>query len=66
MCLDRSAHDGCLSVGQGFFSWPGEKMWKYGCPRSPVWSDDGLEEERGENTSSVEYYEHTVDGRSGG
>ena len=37
------------------------EMWKYGCPKSQVWSDDGLEEERGEDTSSVEYYEHTVD-----
>ena len=29
--------------------------------QGPVWSDDGLEEERGEDTSSVEYYEHNVD-----
>ena len=36
-------------------------MWKYGCPKSPARSDDGLEEERGEDTSSVEYYEHNVD-----
>ena len=27
----------------------------------PVWSDDGLEEERGEDASSVEYCEHNVD-----
>ena len=26
-------------------------VWKCGCPKSPVWSDDGLEEERGEDTS---------------
>ena len=39
------------------------EMWKYGCPKSPVCSDDGLEEERGEDTSSVEYYEHNVDHR---
>ena len=37
------------------------EMWKYGCPTRPVWSDDGFEEERGEDASSVEYYEHTVD-----
>ena len=36
-------------------------MWKYGCTKSPVWCDDGLEEERGEDTSSVENYEHNVD-----
>ena len=33
------------------------EMWKYGCPKSPVWSDDGLEEERGEDASSVEYHD---------
>ena len=37
------------------------EMWKYGCPKSPVWNDDGLEEEGGENVSSVRYCEHTVD-----
>ena len=37
------------------------EVWKHGCPKSPVWSDDGLEEERGEDASSVEYYEHNVD-----
>ena len=36
-------------------------MWKYGCPKSQVWSDDGLEEDRGEDASSVEYFEHNVD-----
>ena len=30
------------------------EMWKYGCPKSPVWSDDGLKEERGEDASYVE------------
>ena len=34
------------------------EMWKCDCP---IWSDDGLEEERGEDTSSVEYYDHNVD-----
>ena len=29
--------------------------------KSPVWSDDGLEGERGEDASSVEYCEHNVD-----
>ena len=29
--------------------------------KGPVRSDDGLEEERGEDASSVEYYEHNVD-----
>ena len=33
----------------------------YGCPGSPVWRDDGLEEERDEDASSVECYEHNVD-----
>ena len=37
------------------------ETWKYGCPQSRVWSDDGLENERGEDTSSVEHYEHNVD-----
>ena len=32
-----------------------------GCPKYPFWSDDNLEEERGEDASSVEYYEHNVD-----
>ena len=36
-------------------------MWKYGCPKSQVWSDDGLEEDRGEDASSVEYFQHNVD-----
>ena len=36
-------------------------MWKYGCPKSQVWSDDGLEEDRSEDASSVEYFEHNVD-----
>ena len=29
--------------------------------KSPVWSDDGFEEERGEDASYVEYHEHNVD-----
>ena len=29
--------------------------------KSPVWSDDGFEEERGEDASFVEFYEHNVD-----
>ena len=37
------------------------EMWKYGCPKSPVWSGDGFGGERREDTSSVEYYEHNVD-----
>ena len=37
------------------------EMWKYGCPKGPVWSGDGFEGDRSEDTSSVEYYEHTVD-----
>ena len=37
------------------------EMWEHGCPKSPVWSDDGLEEERGEDASSVVYYEQNVD-----
>ena len=39
---------------------PGE-MWKYRCPKSPVWSGDGFEGERSEDASSVEYYDHKVD-----
>ena len=38
-----------------------QEMWKCGCPKSPVWSDDGLEEERIEDAQSVEYFEHNVD-----
>ena len=37
------------------------EMWKYGFPKSPVWSGDGFEGEGSEDTSSVEYYEHNVD-----
>ena len=37
------------------------EMWKYGCPKSPAWSDEGFEGERSEDTSSEEYYEHSVD-----
>ena len=48
----RSDRDSSLDLGE---------MWEYGCPKGPVWSDDGLEEERGEDTSSTEYYEHNVD-----
>ena len=33
----------------------------YGCPKSPVRSGDGFEGERSESTSTLEYYEHTVD-----
>ena len=39
---------------------PGE-MWKYGCPKSPVWSGNGVEGEGSEDASSVECYEHHVD-----
>ena len=38
-----------------------EKCGSMAAQQGPVWSDDGLEEERGEDTSSVEYYEHNVD-----
>ena len=38
-----------------------QEMWKCGCPKSLVWSDDGLEEERSEDAQSVEYFEHNVD-----
>ena len=30
------------------------EMWKYGCTKSPVWSGDGLDEERGEDASAIE------------
>ena len=36
-------------------------MWKYGCPKSPVWSGGGFEGDRSESTSISEYYEHNVD-----
>ena len=36
-------------------------MWKYGCPKGPVWSGDGFEWAGSDGTSSLEYYEHTVD-----
>ena len=48
----RSDRDSSLDLGE---------MWNYGCPKSLVWSDDGLEEERGEDTSPAEYYELDVD-----
>ena len=37
------------------------KLWECGCPKSPVWSGDGFELERSEDTSSVEYHEYNVD-----
>ena len=37
------------------------ETWEYGCPKSPVWSGDGYEGERSEETSSEEYFEHNVD-----
>ena len=36
-------------------------MWKYGCPKSLVWSGDGFERERSKSTSTLEYCKHTVD-----
>ena len=36
-------------------------MWRYGCPKSPVWSSVGDEWARSEGTSSFEDYEHNVD-----
>ena len=36
------------------------EMWTYDCPKSPVWSGDGFEEERSEDTSSMEYHEHNL------
>ena len=36
-------------------------MWMYGCPKSPVWSGEGYDGERGEVASSEEHYEHNVD-----
>ena len=38
------------------FLW--ERVWPY---LDPVWSGDGLEEERSESTSTLEHYEHNVD-----
>ena len=35
--------------------------WRYGCPRSPVWSNGGLDETGSEITSACEFYEHNVD-----
>ena len=37
------------------------EMWKYGCPKSPIWSGDGYDGERSEVASSEEYYEHNVE-----
>ena len=48
----RSDRDSSRDLGE---------MWKYGCPKSPVWSGDGFGGERSEDISSVEYYEHNVD-----
>ena len=62
MCLDRSPHDGwgeCPSDGDS--SPELRDMWKYGCPKSPVWSSGGDECAGSEGTSSFEDYEHNVD-----
>ena len=61
-CLDRSPHDGrgeCPSDGDS--SPELRDMWKYGCPKSPVWSSGGGEFAGSEGTSSFEDYEHNVD-----
>ena len=47
----RSDRDSSRDLGE---------VWKYGCPKSPVWRDDGLEGGRSQDTSSMEYYEHDV------
>ena len=62
MCLDRSPHDGwgeCPSDGDS--SPELRDMWKYGCPKSPVWSSGGDDWAGSEGTSSFEDYEHNVD-----
>ena len=62
MCLDRSPHDGwgeCPSDGDS--SPELRHMWKYGCPKSPVWSSGGDECAGSEGTSSFEDYKHNVD-----
>ena len=35
-------------------------MWKYGCPKSSVWSSNGVEWAGSEGTSSLVSYEHNV------
>ena len=34
--------------------------WRYGCPKSPVWSSNGVERAGSEDASSLEHYEHNV------
>ena len=58
--LHMMAEESALWSDRGSSPDPGE-MWKYGCPKSPVWSGDGFEGERSESTSTLEYYEHNVD-----
>ena len=48
----RSDRDSSIDLGE---------MWKYGFPKSPVWSGDGYEGERSDDTLSEEYYKHNVD-----
>ena len=35
-------------------------LWRYGCPKSPVWSSGGDDWAGSESASSVEEYEHNV------
>ena len=58
--LHMVAEEDALRSVRDTFPGLGE-MWKYGCPKSPVWSGDGYEGERSESTSTLEYYEHNVD-----
>ena len=35
-------------------------MWRYGCPKSPVWGSNAVELGGNEGTSSLQFYEHNV------
>ena len=35
-------------------------MWRYGCPKSPVWGSNGVEWAGSEGISSLECHEHHV------
>ena len=35
-------------------------MWRYGCPKSPVWSSNGVEWAGSKDASSLEYHKHNV------
>ena len=64
MCLDWSASDMAEenALRSDRDSSPDlREMWKYGFPKSSVWSGDDFEGKRSEDTPSEQYCEHNVD-----